>query len=107
MGILDTIGDVVAGLDPSKVADFVNGLSSKNEMVAQVNSLLLQVQRDPASASQVSTSIITMRGIPGVVRDLAGQLPVAARDASGVQLAILVSQIQMSLPHSRWGKTDE
>ncbi len=102
MAWYDSIGQILAALPVDKAADVINGMNNSNEMVAQVNSLLYQVQRDPASASQVATQIIAMDGVPGVVRDLAGGLPNAAKDPSGLALTIQISQIQSALPRSRW-----
>lgn len=98
----DTLADVVNKLAPEDRGGLLNHITNSNEMVAQINALLLQVQRDPASASAVATQIIGMKGVPAIVRDLAGNLPQAARDASGMQLTFLVSQIQSALPRSRW-----
>lgn len=105
MAWYDTLGEVVGKLattDPSAAGQLIDHITGSNEMVGQVNSLLLQVQRDPGSASQVATTIIGMKGIPGIVRDLAGGLPQAAKDPSGLALQMTIAQIQSALPRSRW-----
>lgn len=102
MAWYDTIGQILAALPVDKAAEVLNGMNNSNEMVAQVNSMLYQVQRDPSSASQVATQIMAMKGVPGIVRDLAGGLPQAARDPSGTALTIQIAQIQSALPRSRW-----
>lgn len=100
MAWYDTLADVINKLNPTDAGNLLDHITNSNEMVAQVNALLLQVQRDPASASTVATQIISIRGVPSVVRDLAGNLPAAA--ANPVTLTMLVSQIQSALPRSRW-----
>ncbi len=102
MSWYDSLGEVISKLDPASAGQLIDHITSSNEVVAQVNALLLQVQRDPTSASGVATQIIGMRGVPAVVRDLAGNLPQAAKDPSGVTMAMLVAQIQSALPRSRW-----
>lgn len=102
MAWYDTLGEVISKLPAESAGQLIDHVVGSNEMVSQVNSLLLQVQRDPSSASQVSTAIIGMKGIPSVVRDLAGNLPMAAKDPTGLQLAMMVAQIQSALPRSRW-----
>lgn len=97
MAWYDTLAEVVA-----RNPDVLGHITNSNEMVSQVNALLLQVQRDPSSASHVSVEITTMKGIPSLVRDLASGLPAAARDQSGIALPMLVAQIQSALPRSRW-----
>jgi hypothetical protein len=98
----DTLGEVISRLPAQDASGLIDHITGSNEMVAQVNSLLLQVQRDPASASNVASAIIGMKGVPGIVRDLAGNLPSAAKDQSGVAMMLLISQIQSALPRSRW-----
>ena len=76
-------------------------LKTDNELVGQVNSMLSQVQRNPASASQVATQIISMRGVPGVVRDMVQNLPQAAADPSGLALTMMITQIQSQMSQRR------
>lgn len=102
MAWYDTLGEVISKLPSDSASTLIDHIAGSNEMVAQVNSLLLQVQRDPSSASNVATAIVGMKGVPGIVRDLAGNLPMAARDTTGVALMLTVSQIQSALPRSRW-----
>jgi hypothetical protein len=102
MAWYDTLGEVISRLPAQDASGLIDHITGSNEMVAQVNSLLLQVQRDPASASNVASAIIGMKGVPGIVRDLAGNLPSAAKDQSGVAMMLLISQIQSALPRSRW-----
>lgn len=97
MAWYDALADVI-----SKNPDLLPVMRNSNEMVSQINTLLLQVQRDPSSASQVATAIATMDGCPAVVRDLASNLPQAAKDQSGITMTMLISQIQSALPRSRW-----
>jgi hypothetical protein len=94
MAWYDTLGEVISRLPSQDAGALIDHITGSNEMVAQVNSLLLQVQRDPASASNVATAIVGMKGVPGIVRDLASNLPAAAKDPSGVALMLTVSQIQ-------------
>lgn len=102
MAWYDTLGDILSKLPTDKVGEVISGMQNSNEMVAQINSMLMQVQRNPESAGDVSIAIIGMRGVPGLVRDLAQHLPNAAKDPNPLGLTMLVAQIQSALPRSRW-----
>lgn len=102
MAWYDTLGTVISKLDPNSASQLIDHITGSNEQVAQVNALLSQVARNPETASNVATQIISMKGIPGIVRDLAGDLPTAAKEPTGLALQMKIAQIQSALPRSRW-----
>jgi hypothetical protein len=97
----DVLKDVIAILPADKAGELISSLKTDNELVAQVNSMLNQVRNDPASAGQVATAIIGMRGVPGAVRDMVGRLPKAASDPSGLALEMLITSIQSQMSQRR------
>lgn len=103
MAWYETLADMLSKVPADKVAEVVGGMQNSNETVAQINVLLGQLQRNPSMAGQISAQIIGMKGIPGIVRDYASELPEAATaDPTGLRLAMKISQIQSALPRSRW-----
>lgn len=100
MAWYDTIGTVISKLDSDSAGALVDHMWNSNAMVAKVNNLLMQVAQNPESAQHVSTAIMTMDGVPPVVAQMAGNLPLVAKDR--VQLAMLTAQMQSALPRSRW-----
>ena len=103
----DVLKDVIAILPADKAGELIGSLRTDNEMVAQVTSMLNQVREDPASARQVATAIISMRGVPGAVRDMVGRLPKQAEAAmadpvmGSVGLEMLITSIQSQMSQRR------
>ena len=100
----DALKSVIEIIPAEKAAELIGSLRTDNETVGQVVALLNTVRDNPESASQVATTIISMRGIPGAVRDMVGRLPKAASLAAqdnGLSLEMLITSIQSQMSQRR------